>query len=276
MDSELSRLLGEARVTVDAELERVLAERPADAGDDPGKLREAMRYAVLGGGKRLRPALVLAAARAAGGDSAAALPAAAAVELLHAYTLVHDDLPAMDDDDERRGKPTVHIAFGEATAILVGDALLTEAFAQLGRLGARAGDAVRVLAERAGTRGLLAGQCRDLAVFAPGAAAPSLAQLERIHAEKTGALFAASAELGGIAAGASADVRARLAAYGLALGIAFQHADDLADGDQPAFADVARRRLGELTADAVAQLAPLGDAARPLVRLVEWVGAGLP
>jgi len=277
MDSELSRLLGEARVAVDAELERLLAERAADAGDDPGRLREAMRYAVLGGGKRLRPALVLAAARAAGGlDDHAALAAAAAVELLHAYTLVHDDLPAMDDDDERRGKPTVHVAFGEATAILVGDALLTEAFGSLARLGTRAGDAVRVLAERAGARGLLAGQCRDLAVFAPGAAAPSLAQLERIHVEKTGMLFAASAELGAIAAGASADVRARLAAYGLALGIAFQHADDLADGDQPGFADVARRRLGELTAEALDALAPLGDAARPLARLVEWVGAGLP
>src|SRR5689334_2409040 len=178
MDSELTRLLGEARVTVDAELERVLAERPGDAGDDPGKLREAMRYAVLGGGKRLRPALVLAAARAAGGgDEGAALAAAAAVELLHAYTLVHDDLPAMDDDDERRGKPTVHIAFGEATAILVGDALLTEAFATLARLTTGAADAVRVLAARAGTRGLLAGQCRDLAVFAPGAPQPSLPQL---------------------------------------------------------------------------------------------------
>ncbi len=274
MDAELARFLGEARTAVDGELERILAERPG-AEDDPGRLREAMRYAVLGGGKRLRPAVVLAAARAAGGDGNA-LPAAAAVELLHAYTLVHDDLPAMDDDDERRGKPTVHVAFGEATAILVGDALLTEAFAALARLGTRAADAVAVLAQRAGTRGLLAGQCRDLAVFAPGAPQPTLEQLERIHAEKTGMLFAASAELGAIAAGAAADTRARLAAYGMALGIAFQHADDLADGDQPAFAEIARRRLAELTAEALTALVPLGDAARPLAQLVRWVGAGLP
>jgi geranylgeranyl pyrophosphate synthase len=276
MENDLARSLGEARKAVDAELERLLGERGDDTGD-PGRLREAMRYAVLGGGKRLRPAIVLAAARAAGGqDEPAALAAACAVEMLHAYTLVHDDLPAMDDDDERRGRPTVHIAFGEAVAILVGDALLTEAFAALARLGARAGDAVRVLAERAGARGLLAGQCRDLAVFVPGAAPPSLAELERIHLEKTGMLFAAAAELGAIAAGASADTRARLAGYGLALGVAFQHADDLADGDQPTHADAARRRLRELTGEALAALAPLGPAAHPLAQLVRWVGDGLP
>jgi geranylgeranyl pyrophosphate synthase len=278
MDTELARFLAEARTKVDAELERILGER-ADDPDDPGRLREAMRYAVLGGGKRLRPALVLASARAVGGPNdgdEVALAAAAAVELLHAYTLVHDDLPAMDDDDERRGRPTVHIAFGEATAILVGDALLTEAFATLARLGSRAADAVAVLAQRAGTRGLLAGQCRDLAVFVPGAPRPSLAELERIHAEKTGMLFAASAELGGIAAGADAETRRRLAGYGLALGIAFQHADDLADGDQPDFAEVAHRRLGELTAEALDALAPLGDGARVLREIVRWVGAGLP
>ena len=277
IEPELARFLGDARVAVDAELERVLAERPDDAGDDPGRLREAMRYAVLGGGKRLRPAVVLGAAYAVGSSSVGApLAAAAAVELLHAYTLVHDDLPAMDDDDERRGKPTVHVAFGEATAILVGDALLTEAFAALVRLGARAGDAVEVLARRAGTRGLLAGQCRDLAVFAPGAAPPQLDELERIHAEKTGMLFAAAAELGAIAGSADLEVRRRLGAYGMALGIAFQHADDLADGDQPDFAEVARRRLGELTGEALEQLAPLGEAAQPLARLARWVGAGLP
>ncbi|HKA89276.1 MAG TPA: polyprenyl synthetase family protein [Haliangiales bacterium] len=260
----LPDLLDEARALVDAELARRLA---GDA-DDPGRLWEAMRYAVLGGGKRLRPALVLAAARAAGGTWEGALPAAAAVELLHAYTLVHDDLPAMDDDDERRGRPTVHVAFGEGTAILVGDALLTEAFAALAALGPRCAEAVAVLADRAGARWLLAGQARDLA-----GGATSLAELERMHAGKTGALFSAAAELGAIAAGAGADARARLRRYGMALGIAFQHADDLADGDHPRFAAEARRRLGELAADARAEIAPLGDPARPLAALIDWVAA---
>ena len=278
IDPELARFLADARAAVDTELERLLADHPDDH-DDPGRLREAMRYAVLGGGKRLRPGVVLAASAAVSGEAltiSAPLAAAAAVELLHAYTLVHDDLPAMDDDDERRGKPTVHIAFGEATAILVGDALLTEAFGALARLGTRAAQAVTVLAQRSGTRGLLAGQCRDLAVFAPGAPAPSLAELERIHAEKTGMLFAAAAELGAIAGGGDAEARRRMGAFGLALGIAFQHADDLADGDQPAFAEVAQRRLAELTGEALAALEPFGDDARPLTLLARWVGAGLP
>jgi geranylgeranyl pyrophosphate synthase len=254
--------LEDARARVDAEL----ARRLAGPADDPGRLWEAMRYAVLGGGKRIRPAVALAAAEAVGGGWEQALPAAAAVELLHAYTLVHDDLPAMDDDDMRRGKPTVHVAFGEAIAILVGDALLTEAFGALAALGTRCADAVAVLAERAGAPWLLAGQARDLA----GGVA-TREELERMHAGKTGALFAAAAELGGIAAGAGAAARASLSRYGMALGIAFQHADDLADGDQPAFADEARRRLGELAAEARLALAPFGGAARPLVALVEWV-----
>jgi geranylgeranyl pyrophosphate synthase len=274
LPAPLAQLLGDARSLVDAELERLLADVPADDGD-PGRLREAMRYAVLGGGKRLRPAVVLGAARAVGGAARAseALAAAAAVELLHAYTLVHDDLPAMDDDDMRRGKPTVHVAFGEATAILVGDALLTLAFGALAALGPRAADAVAVLAARAGARGLLAGQCRDLA--AAGGVAPSLEALERIHAEKTGALFAAAAELGAVAVGADAAARARLAAYGLALGIAFQHADDLADGDQPSFAADARRRLAELTDTALSALTPFGDAALPLRQLAEHIRDGV-
>src|SRR4029079_6831824 len=154
----LSAFLEDARRAVDAELERRLAP-PAD---DPGKLAEAMHYAATGPGKRLRPALVIAACEACGGTRAAALPAASAIEMLHAYTLVHDDLPAMDDDDERRGRPTVHVAFGEAIAILAGDGLLTQAFGALADLGARAGDAVRVLAARAGALELLGGQAIDL------------------------------------------------------------------------------------------------------------------
>src|SRR6185369_16533018 len=131
------------------------------------------------------------------GSRVAAAPAAIAIEMLHAYTLVHDDLPAMDDDSERRGKPTVHVAFGEAIAILAGDGLLTAAFGTLAELGARAGDAVATLARRAGSRELLAGQAIDLA-----GVPTELAAIERMHAAKTGALFAAAAELGAIAAGA--------------------------------------------------------------------------
>src|SRR5688572_3900023 len=125
--SELAAFLEEVRV----EMDRELARRLAPPADDPGRLVEAMCYAATGPGKRLRPAIVLAAAEACGGTRATALPAACAIEMLHAYTLVHDDLPAMDDDDERRGRPTVHVAFGEAIAILAGDGLLTEAFATL-------------------------------------------------------------------------------------------------------------------------------------------------
>src|SRR6202007_1640559 len=130
--------------------------------DDPGRLCEAMHYAATGPGKRLRPAIVIAAAEACGGTREQAMPAACAIEMLHAYTLVHDDLPAMDDDDERRGRPTVHIAFGEAIAILAGDGLLTHAFGTLAEIGPGAAAAVSLLARRAGARELLAGQAIDL------------------------------------------------------------------------------------------------------------------
>src|SRR5512139_634191 len=156
--AQLATFLEEARIAVDAELDRRLRV----TGDDPGRLREAMHYAATGPGKRLRPALLIAACEACGAPRSHALAAAAAIEMLHAYTLVHDDLPAMDDDAERRGRPTVHIVFGEAIAILAGDGLLTEAFAALAELGPRAGDAVRVLARRAGVHELLAGQAIDL------------------------------------------------------------------------------------------------------------------
>lgn len=261
---ELEQFLAEVRGEVDADLARILG---GEGADDPGRLREAMRYAVLGGGKRIRPAIVSAACRAAGGDRTEALPAMSAVELLHAYTLVHDDLPAMDDDDERRGRPTVHIVFGEATAILAGDALLTEAFGALSRLRDCA-EAVRVLAVRCGADGLLGGQARDLA----GEATGSITALERVHQAKTGALFAASAELGAIAAGAGADARRRLADWGMTFGVAFQHRDDLADRDHPGLADTARTRRAQLIARANELAAPFGRAGDPLDALAHWVG----
>src|SRR3954469_7350926 len=208
----LAAFLEEARTLIDAELDRLLFP-PAD---DPGRLAEAMHYAATGPGKRLRPAIVLAAAQACGGTRIGALPAAAAIEMLHAYTLVHDDLPAMDDDDLRRGRPTVHIVFGEAIAILAGDGLLTAAFGALAELGVGAAAAVALLARRAGARELLAGQAIDLT------ASPDelrdIAAVERLHAAKTGALFAAAAELGGITAGAAPAVCADLGRYGMAIG----------------------------------------------------------
>ena len=252
-------------------IEAELSVRLDAGGDDPGRLREAMRYAALGPGKRLRPALVIAACEACGGDLVHALPAAAAIEMLHAYTLVHDDLPAMDDDDERRGRPTVHIVFGEAIAILAGDGLLTAAFGALGDLGPGCAPAIAVLASRAGGRELLAGQAIDLAMTAAGTSPASFAAIEDLHARKTGALFAAACELGAVAAGTSPAVRARLGRYGMAFGVAFQHADDRDDGDLPEHAAAGAARIAELGSEAAAIARDLGPAAQPLVDLATWV-----
>ena len=212
-------LLTEAAVLAEAALE---ARLPA-ATVEPARLHAAMRYAIFAGGKRLRPALVLLACRAVGGTDAAAAPGLAAVELLHTYTLVHDDLPAMDDDDLRRGRPTCHKAFDEATAILAGDALQTAAFAAAAELGA---EAVLVLARDTGSLGVVGGQQDDL--DAEGKP-PDAALLERIHRRKTAALIRASCELGAIAGRATPAQRAALSAYGEALGLAFQIADDVLD-----------------------------------------------
>jgi geranylgeranyl pyrophosphate synthase len=187
-----------------------------------------MRYAVLSGGKRLRPALTYAAAVAAGGLPNVATPVASAVELVHAYSLVHDDLPAMDDDAERRGRPTVHIKFGEATAVLAGDALLSEAFAQLGRVGVPLGATAR-LAACSGSRALVGGQVDDLAFRASNA---DLTQIESIHLRKTAALFRFAVWGGGAAADAGAEDLHALDAFGRAYGLAFQTVDDLLDGER--------------------------------------------
>ena len=263
----LVTFLDEVRVLVDADL----AHRLAPPSDDPGKLVAAMHYAATGPGKRLRPAVLLAAAEACGGTRASALPAASAIEMLHAYTLVHDDLPAMDDDDERRGRPTVHIAFGEAIAILAGDGLLTQAFGTLAELGAQAGAAIAVLARRAGSLELLSGQAIDLT--APRTELATLAAVERLHAAKTGALFAAAAELGAIAAGAPAATCAALGRYGMAIGIAFQHADDRDDGEFGALAGAAAERMRVLGAEAQAIAASLGERGHRLAAIAAWFAA---
>jgi geranylgeranyl pyrophosphate synthase len=266
----LADWLRDVRTEVDADLARRLAGPPGLAAADPAaRLWEAFRYAALGPGKRLRPGVVIAACEAVGGDRGAAMPAAAAIELVHAYTLVHDDLPAMDDDDERRGRPTTHRKFDEATAILAGDGLLTLGFGALGDLGPRAADAVRVLARRAGAE-LLAGQARDLAA-ASSDRPLNLGELEAIHLGKTGALFGAAAELGAIAAGAGARERAALADYGVAIGVAFQHADDRDDHEHPEVAAAAARRIAELCADAGDIVARLGARAGRLAEIASWI-----
>jgi geranylgeranyl pyrophosphate synthase len=189
--------------------------------------------------------------------------------MLHAYTLVHDDLPAMDDDDERRGRPTVHVAFGEAIAILAGDGLLTEAFGALAELGPRASDAVMVLARRAGVRELLGGQAIDLTTARESLR--DLGAIERMHAAKTGALFAAAAELGAIAAGANRDMRARLATYGMSIGIAFQHADDRDDAELTEHASQAAERMRVLCREARQAVQLLGSTV--LDSLASWIAA---
>ena len=263
----LLRFLDDIRDLVDRELGRRLAP-PAD---DPGRLVEAMHYAATGPGKRLRPAVLIAAAEACGGARADALPAAAAIELLHAYTLVHDDLPAMDDDDLRRGRPTVHIAFGEAIAILAGDGLLTAAFGALAELGPRTAAAVAVLARRAGAAELLAGQAIDLTAE-PGAL-HDITAVERLHAAKTGALFAAAAELGAIAAGAAPEVCQRLGRYGMAIGIAFQHADDRDDAELVELAATAAARMRALCGEASDIARGLGARGEVLGSIAAWIAA---
>ncbi|QIL44434.1 polyprenyl synthetase family protein [Acidovorax sp. HDW3] len=202
-------------------------EAPADLG-------AAMRYAVQGGGKRLRPLLVLAASQAVGGQAAAALRAACAVELIHAYSLVHDDMPCMDNDLLRRGKPTVHVQFGQAQALLAGDALQALAFELLVPDDAAIAPAVqarlcRLLAQASGVHGMAGGQAIDLASVG---LALTEAELRHMHRLKTGALLQACVTMGAACGAASAQAQAQLAAYGAALGLAFQVVDDILDVTQ--------------------------------------------
>jgi geranylgeranyl diphosphate synthase type II len=255
-----------------AEVNALLDARLPQSSDDPGRLVEAMRYSLLAPGKRLRPILALAAAEAVGARIDEPIRvAAASVELVHCYSLIHDDLPAMDDDDVRRGRPTSHKAFGEATAILAGDALLTLAFEWLADAAKQANapgrylPAIAALASGAGVSGMVRGQARDMLATPPD----TLEAIERLHAEKTGALFRAAVEIGATTAGANPEQRAALGRFGTAYGIAFQHADDRDDSEHATFAPEARRRIHELVAEAVAALAEFGDKAAPL-RALAW------
>ena len=262
------------------------------AGHSPTELHRAMRYAVLGGGKRLRPLLVYAAAQALGEDGPQLDAAACAVELIHAYSLVHDDLPAMDDDALRRGRPTCHVVFGEAMAILAGDALQALAFAILAERPASSTDAVtsmamlRALGRACGAEGMAGGQALDLAAVGRPL---TLAELEHMHACKTGALIRASVQLGALAAGADTTTLQALDDYAHAVGLAFQVRDDILDVEgesavigktagkdaaaaKPTFPsiiglDASRARLAELTGNALAAIAPLGQRATLLEEL---------
>ena len=287
----LADLIRAQRRRVEAQLEQRLSDRSVI---EP-RLREAIHYSLFNGGKRMRPTLVYLAAEFCGASVAAADSAACAIEAIHSYSLVHDDLPAMDDDDLRRGKPTCHIAFDEATAILAGDALLTWAFELLSEPNAELQPAqqlrmVNALARASGDQGMVDGQAYDLNSVGKKL---TLEQLRAMHAAKTGALINVSLELGALAADAKQEEREALRRYGDALGLAFQIKDDLLDieGDTltlgkpqgsdrdrnkptyPALAGIeqCRRWLEDLRQEAVSALEPFGTRSLALRALAEYV-----
>ena len=267
------------------------ASLPRDHGSPP-ELMEAIEYSLLAPGKRLRPMLVLLAADACGADIHDALAPACAVEMIHAYSLVHDDLPAMDDDDMRRGRPSCHAKFGESTAILVGDALQAMAFEQLG-VGlppATAGRACRELGGAAGPSALVGGQFDDLASEGQEG---SLEKLRAIHARKTGALIRVSLRLGAIAANATDEQLQSLDAFGKRVGTVFQITDDLLDHESTAAemgkrtqkdaqrgkltypalmgAEASREEAKRLTAEACMEVSLFGESAERLQALAQFV-----
>jgi geranylgeranyl diphosphate synthase type II len=274
-------------------IDEALAAYMRYSDDCPQELAEAIRHSLLAPGKRLRPLLVLMSCRACGCDIERALPAACAVEMVHTYSLIHDDLPAMDDDDLRRGRPSCHAKYGEATAILAGDALLAQAFEVLAA-GTRppelAARCCAELAHAAGACNLVGGQADDLAAES---GPRTVAQLERIHRRKTGAMIRVSLRLGGLVAQTTAAHLAALDVYGERLGLAFQIVDDLLDleGDATALGKrtqkdhergkltfpavlgpaESRRRAVALVDEAVAALSPLGDGAADLAALARYV-----
>jgi farnesyl diphosphate synthase len=286
-------------LALSARADEMLARALPDEAQPPVELHRAMRYAVLGGGKRLRPLLVYATGLAFDGGLERLDSSAAAVEIIHAYSLVHDDLPAMDDDDLRRGRPTCHVAFGEAMAILAGDALQALAFEVLANDPLLATDAprhlamLRTLALACGSHGMAGGQAFDLAAVGKALDAN---ELERMHVHKTGALIRASVRLGALAAGCGDDgVLAALEQYGHCIGLAFQIRDDLLDieadttqlgktagkdvaANKPTYPailgiEASRAELAALTARALAAIETLGVRAAALRDLARFVAA---
>ena len=285
------------RARIEAALERLLP--PPDPALPERRVVEAMRYSLLAGGKRLRPVLCLAAAEAVGGPNAAAADvdrACAAIECVHTYSLIHDDLPAMDDDDLRRGKPTCHRAFDEATAILAGDALQVLAFEMLCEADGIQADTrlalLATLASASGVSGMVGGQAMDLACVGQAVAQPAL---ERMHALKTGALIRAAVRMGGLLGGAKAEALDALDRYASAIGLAFQVQDDILDGtgtaaalgkapgadaarDKPTFLSLMGERAAAdyaqaLCERAVQALAPFGERAQPLADIARFIVA---
>ncbi|MGD8314803.1 MAG: polyprenyl synthetase family protein [Syntrophobacterales bacterium] len=289
-DLDLKQYLEARRLMVEEALEIAL---PKQDGPE-SRVVEAMRYSLFAGGKRLRPILCLAASEAVGGDIQSAMPAGCALEMIHTYSLIHDDLPAMDDDDLRRGKPTNHKVFGEAIAILAGDGLLTEAFVLLSDYHAllpeRAVQVIGVIAEAASYRGMVGGQVVDMLSQNKPA---DLETVQQMHSRKTAALIAAATESGALAGKGSEAQVAALARYGRAIGLAFQIADDILDieGDTELLgkttgADEARGKVtypaavglersrqaaNDMIHDALAALEGFDDKANPLRSLAQYI-----
>jgi geranylgeranyl diphosphate synthase type II len=289
---DLRAYLETRRALVDDALERVL---PAETTPPPS-LHRAMRYSVRAGGKRLRPILVIAGAEAVGGTAEHVMETACALELIHTYSLIHDDLPAMDNDDYRRGMLTNHKVFGEAIAILAGDALLTLAFKLIALNGARTGDArviatlVTDIADAAGTDGMVGGQVVDIESEGKTVSADTL---EYIHSHKTAALIRASLCAGAVIAGAAPAQLTAIRACGEALGLAFQIVDDILDVEgsseelgktagkdaqqqkatYPAFhgIEASREKARALIADAKKALVPIGPRAAPIQALADFI-----
>lgn len=285
---DLEKYLGEAVSDVDGAMDGFLPT----LDERPGSIHEAMRYCVFAGGKRLRPVLCIAAAEACGGRREEAFPAACAVELMHTYSLVHDDLPCMDDDDLRRGRATCHKVFGEGMAVLCGDALLTEAFAVIAKSQASesysVGEMVAELALTGGSRKLIGGQVLDLEGEGKALAMEELVQ---IHEAKTAALLTASVRLGAMSAGAGEDELEALTRFGHALGLAFQVIDDILDVTQttenlgktagkdaavdkatyPSVIglELSRKEAERLTAEAMGALEVFGEKAAKLREIAE-------
>lgn len=240
-------------------IEKTLDEVLPKSGGRPAELSAAMRYAVGTGGKRIRPLICLASAVAVGGSAEDARYPAAAIELLHNYTLVHDDLPAMDNDTERRGKPTVWTKFGEANAILVGDALQALAFEAAANAPRNVAEIIAALG--AAGVGVVQGQVEDIArACALGSDVPSVPDVSFIYTHKTADLFVAAATMGGYAGGGDAASVEKLRTFALNLGLAFQYEDDLLDGDSPYSREKTEALVRETTAASIAALAGLpGD-----------------
>lgn len=298
MAFELSAYLSEKKKAVDDMLDLVLRT----PGKPLGSLEESVRYSVLSGGKRLRPILTLASCEAVGGDPEKALPVASAIEMIHTYSLIHDDLPAMDDDALRRGVPTNHIVFGEPAAILAGDALLTDAFSLIINGGLERGLGPELLCEivsdvskAAGSGGMIRGQAIDLGIEkqngSPGGV--TLGDIEHMHSLKTGALIEVSIAAGAKIGEAGSSELERLALYARSIGLAYQIVDDVLDvvgpGDKgkesgndaknlkSTYAGVAgveesKKRARELTETAIESLSSLGQQAQALKAIARYLG----